>query len=65
MFMSIVFVCLMLLLFLAGGAAIHLGVFKAHRATAPFTRKILGGVAAYGISAVIWFFMYSYHYLSW
>jgi hypothetical protein len=65
MFMSIVFVCLMLLLFLAGGAAIHLGLFKTHRETASFTCKVLGGVAAYGISAVIWFFMYSHHHLGW
>jgi hypothetical protein len=65
MFMSIVFVCLMLLLFLAGGAAIHMGFFKAHRETASFTRRVLGGVAAYGMSAGIWFFMYSHHYLGW
>jgi len=64
-FLNIAFACLIILLFLAGGAAIHMGIFKAHRETASFSRKVLGGIAAYGISAMAWFFMYSYHYLGW
>ncbi len=65
MFMSIVSICLMVLLCLASGAAIHMVIFKAHRETASFSRRVLGGIAAFGISAVIWFFMYSHHYLGW
>jgi hypothetical protein len=55
----------MVLLCLAGGAALHMVIFKAHRETASFPWKVFGGIAAYGISAVAWFFMYSYHHLGW
>ena len=65
MFMFIVFIVLATLLFVAGGAALHMGVFKAHREETGFTKKVFGGIASYGISGVGWFFMYSYHYLGW
>jgi hypothetical protein len=65
MFMSIISICLMVLLCLAGGAALHMVIFKVHRETASFPWKVFGGIAAYGISAVAWFFMYSHHYLGW
>jgi hypothetical protein len=55
----------MVLLFLAGGAAIYMGLFKAHRLTASFSRKVFSGIAAYAISATAWFFIYSHHYLGW
>lgn len=65
MFMTIVFVLLMVLLIVAGGAALHLGVFKAHREETGFVRKALGGVLSYGFSAFAWLLMYSHHYLGW
>ena len=65
MFMTVVFISLMLLLILGGGAALHLGLFRAHRQDAGFGRRVLGGILSYGMSAVIWLLMYSYHYLGW
>jgi hypothetical protein len=65
MFASCVFVFLMLMLFLSGGAAIHMGVFKSHRPGASSARKFIGGVVSYGFSGVFWFFCYSHHYLGW
>jgi hypothetical protein len=65
MFMTVVFIALMLLLILCGGAALHMGLFKGHRPNAGFGRKVAGGILSYGISAVIWLWIYSYHYLGW
>ena len=65
MFASCVFVFLLLLLFLSGGAAIHMGIFKSHRSDASLARKFIGGIVSYGFSAVFWYFSYSYHYLGW
>lgn len=65
MFMLIVFIFLMLLLILSGGAAIHMGVFKAHRPETGFGRRVFSGIVSYGISALAWLAMYSYHYLGW
>jgi hypothetical protein len=65
MFMTVVFIFLMILLILSGGAAIHLGVFKVHRPEAGFVKKVLGGIVSYGISAIVWLVLYSYHYLGW
>jgi len=65
MFMTVVFILLMLLLILCSGAALHLGLFKGHRRDAGFGRKIAGGILSYGISAVVWLLFYSYHYLGW
>ena len=63
MFKTVVFIFLMILLILSGGAAIHLGVFKVHRPETGFVRKVLGGIVSYGISAIVWLVLYSYHYL--
>jgi hypothetical protein len=65
MFTMIVFILLMVLLIVASGAALHLGVFKAHREETGFVRKALGGVISYGFSAIAWLGMYSHHYLGW
>jgi hypothetical protein len=65
MFMTVIFIFLMILLILSGGAAIHLGVFKVHRPETGFVRKVLGGIVSYGISAIVWLVLYSYHYLGW
>jgi len=65
MFRFIVFILLAILLFLAGGAALHMGVFKAHCEETGFTGKVFGGIVSYGISGAVWFFMYSHHYLGW
>lgn len=65
MFTTVIFIALMLLLILCGGAALHLGLFRGHRPDAGFGRKVVGGLLSYGISAVIWFLLYSYHYQGW
>jgi hypothetical protein len=65
MFMTIVFILLMVLLIIAGGAALNMGVFKAHRQETSFIKKAIGGVVSYGISAAVWLCMYSYHYMQW
>jgi len=65
MFMTIVFIFLMILLIVSGGAALHLGVFKAHRPQTGYVKKIFGGIVSYGISAAVWLVFYSYHYLGW
>jgi len=65
MFMTVVFIFLLILLILSGGAALHLSLFKAHRPETGFAKKVTGGILSYGISAVAWFIMYSYHYLGW
>ena len=65
MFKTVVFIFLMILLILSSGAAIHLGVFKVHRPETGFVRKVLGGIVSYGISAIVWLVLYSYHYLGW
>ena len=65
MFMTVVFIFLMVLLILSGGAALHLGVFRAHRPETGFAKKAFGGVISYGISAAAWLALYSYHYLGW
>ena len=65
MFMMAVFIFLMIVLILSGGAALHFGIFKAHRPEAGFSRKFFGGIISYGISSIAWLAMYSYHYLGW
>ncbi|OPX41805.1 MAG: hypothetical protein DRG82_16250 [Deltaproteobacteria bacterium] len=65
MFMMVVFILLALLLFLASGAAIHMSVFKVHCGEVSISRKVFGGIVSYGLSALAWSFMYSYHYLAW
>ena len=65
MFMTIVFVFLMVLLILTGGAAIHLGVFKVHRPETGFVKRVFGGIVSYAISALVWLALYSYCYLGW
>lgn len=65
MFVMIVFISLMIVLILSGGAAIHMGVFKAHRPKTGFCQKVFGGIVSYGISALAWLAIYSYHYLGW
>ena len=65
MFMMLVFIFLMILLILSGGAVIHMGVFHSHRPETAFAKKVLGGIVSYGISALAWLAVYSYHYLGW
>ena len=63
--MTVVFIFLMILLILTGGAAMHLGVFKAHRPETGCVKKVFGGIVSYAISAMVWLALYSYHYLGW
>ncbi|OQY48322.1 MAG: hypothetical protein B6240_04850 [Desulfobacteraceae bacterium 4572_87] len=65
MFMMVVLILQALLLFLAGGAAIHMSVFKVHRGEASISRKVFGGIVSYGLSALVWSLMYSHYYLNW
>lgn len=65
MFMTIIFIFLMALLILTGGAVIHLGLFKVHRPETGSGKKVVGGILSYAISALVWLALYSYHYLGW
>ena len=65
MFMTIVFIGLAALLVLSGGAAIHMGIFKAQAPDRSPGFKAASGFVSYGISGILWFFMYSHHYLNW
>lgn len=65
MFMMIVFVFLMIVLILSGGAVIYMGVFHCHRPETGFGKRIFGGIVSYAISALVWAAIYSYHYLGW
>jgi hypothetical protein len=65
MFMMIIFILTAVLLFLSTGAALYMGVFKAHRENTAFVRKLFSGIISYGFSAVSWFFMYGHSYLGW
>lgn len=53
------------LLVVLTGAALYMGVFKAHRDTASFTRKTLSGLVSGAISCLAWATLYSHHYLGW
>jgi len=64
-FHYIVFTLLALLLFLASGAAIHMGVFKAHRRETGAANKIVTGIVSYVIAGTYWYLAYGYHYLDW
>lgn len=55
----------MVLLVLAGAAALYMGVFKAHRPGAGFARKAVSGVLSGVLSATVWAISYSHHYLGW
>ncbi len=65
MFMMTIFVFLMVLLILSGGAALHIGIFKAYCPETGFWKKVFGGIVSYALSAAAWLLMYSYHYLGW
>jgi hypothetical protein len=61
----IVFWLLALLLFLASGAALYLGAFRAGRAARGLGYKTFSGLCSWLISGVAWYYLYSFHYLSW
>ncbi len=65
MFDLIVFWMLALILFLASGAAVYMGIFKADKPGRGLAYKTLTGLCSYTFSGVAWYFMYSYHYLRW
>jgi hypothetical protein len=65
MFMASVFTGLMLLLILAGGAALYMGVLKAAGPHVSLARKAASGIVAYAISGSVWGLLYSFHYLGW
>jgi hypothetical protein len=65
MFMTAVFIFLMVLLILSGGAVLHMGVFKVHLPETSFGKKVFGGIVSYGLSAASWLLMYSHRYLGW
>lgn len=49
----------------ATSAALYMGVFHAHRGTVALGRKTVAAIVSVGLSAIIWFFLYSWTYLSW
>lgn len=55
----------MLVLVLATGAALYMGLFRAHRTGLGLGRKILCGLASGVLSAVVWNILYSHQYLGW
>ena len=65
MFLTIVSTLFLFILFLAGGAVLFMGVFKAHKNGTGFAKKCISGVTAYTLSAVIWFGLYSYQHMGW
>lgn len=65
MFESVVFVLLCSLLVLAGGAAIYMGVMKRLCSEMTFGGSVFFSIFSFTLSAVIWFFIYSFHYLGW
>lgn len=65
MFIQTVSMLLLLLLVLAGGAVLYMGVFKAHRAGVSTAKKAMSGIFAYGLSAIFWLTNYSYHHIGW
>ena len=65
MFMMIVFIFLMIILILSGGAVIHMGIFRAHQPETGFGKSFFSGIVSYTISALVWLALYSYHYLGW
>lgn len=64
-FSYIVFTLLALLLFLATGAAIHLGVFRAGRQGITQFRKVTTAILSYGFSGIVWYLAYGHHYVGW
>ena len=46
-------------------AARSMGVFPAHRGTVALGRKSLAAVVSVLLSVIVWFFLYSWTYLSW
>ncbi|EFK11701.1 conserved domain protein [delta proteobacterium NaphS2] len=65
MFLQTVSVLVAALLVISGGAAIHLGVFKAGRHGMGSTRKALTGLVSYGVAALYWYGAYGFHSLGW
>lgn len=61
----VVFSFLALLLFLATGAAIYLGIFKSGRQGTGKVKKVTTAIVSYCISAVFWYFAYGHHYIGW
>ena len=49
----------------ATSTALYMGVFHAQRSTVCTCRKSLAGVVSVLLAAGIWYFMYSWTYLSW
>ena len=49
----------------ATSAGLYMGVFHAHRGTVALGRKSLAAVVSVLLSVVVWFFLYSWTYLSW
>ena len=53
------------LLVLMTAAALYMVVFKAHRDTASFAKKVVSGITGGLFSCLAWFFMYSHQYIGW
>lgn len=65
MFDLFVFWLLAVILFLATGAALYMGLFKADKPAKGLKYKFFSGLCSYGTSLTVWYFMYSYRYLDW
>lgn len=64
-FNYVVFTILAMALFLATGAAIHMGIFKARGREVGAARKGVTAIVSYVISGFCWCLAYGYHYLGW
>lgn len=49
----------------ATSTALYMGVFHAHRSSVTTCRKSLAGVVSVALAVTIWYFMYTWTYLSW
>ena len=55
----------MMVLLLATGSALYMGVFRAHRDGVSFPAKIVRGLLSAFMSVMLWSGLYSWSYLSW
>ena len=55
----------MVVLLLATGTALYMGVFRAHRTGVSLPSKVVRGMFSAFMSIALWFGLYSWSYLSW
>jgi hypothetical protein len=55
----------MLFILFATGAALYMGIFKAHKSSVSLGAKLASGFLSAIIAGATWFGLYSWSYLSW